>query len=211
MRGKSYGLNTPSLGILSSGNKSRNPVTIRAHRWYNDNKSIMKMAVVLVAVIVLVADIGYAQTFHKTKILNGKGKEVLVDLCFDQQSKLLTVKPEKSTIADVPYGDIEKLSYEQAAHPRMWDGAGLANIGCIGNPAVFLTCPASFGVGAVLRLTKGKNHWFYLDYKQGGAPQKLTLKLDKSEYKQVLKTAQEQTGKDVEILVSKKGKPPGKK
>jgi hypothetical protein len=210
MRGQSYRLNTPTLGILSSDNESRNPVTIRAHCCYNGSKSIMKMAVTLVAAIALVADIGHAQTFHKTKIFNGKGKEVLVDLCFDQQSKLLTVKPQKSTIADVPYGAIDKLSYEQAAHRRIMDG-GVAGIGCVDTPAGFLTCPASLGVGAVLMLTKGKNRWFYVDYQQDGAPKRLTLKLDKSEYKQVLKTAREQTGKDVEILVSKKGKSPGKK
>jgi hypothetical protein len=161
-------------------------------------------------VIASVADIGHAQTFHKTKILNGKGREVLIDLCFDQQSKLLTVKPQNSTIADVPYGAIHKLSYEQAAHRRIVDG-GVAGIGCVDTPAVFLTCPASLGVGAVLMLTKGKNRWFYVDYQQDGAPQRLTLKLDKSEYKQVLKTAHEQTGKDVEILVSQKRKSPDKK
>lgn len=178
MRGRSYRLDTPSLCILS-------------------NKSIMKMAFVLVAAVAV--DIGHAQTFHKTKMLNGKRK-VSVDLCFDEQSKLLTVKSQKSIVADVPYGVIDKLSYEQAAHHRMSDGAGAAGIGCVDTPAVFLTCPASFGVGAALMLTKGKNHWFYVNYKQDGVPQKLTLKLDKSEYEQVLKTAKNQTGKNVEML-----------
>jgi hypothetical protein len=63
-------------------------------------------------------------------------------------------------------------------------------------------------VGAALLLTKGKKHWFYVDYKQDGGPKKLALHLDKSEYQEVLKTAHEQTGKDVEILLSRKGKSP---
>jgi hypothetical protein len=171
----------------------------------------MKIAVSLVAVIASVADIGHAQTFHKTKMLNDKGKEVSVDLCFDEQSKLLTVKPHKSAVTDVPYGAIEKLSYEQTAHHRVRDGAGAMSVGCIDNPGLLLTCPASFGVGAVLMLTKGKSHWFYVDYKQDGVTKELSLKLEKREYEQVLKTARQQTGKDVEILVSQKGKSQGKK
>src|SRR5579864_4026729 len=182
MRGDSYSLNTPSFCIFS-------------------NTSVMKVAVVLVAVIALVADTGHAQTFHKTKMLNGKGREIPVDLCFDQQSKLLTVKPHKSTIADVPYGAIDRLSYEQAAHHRTMGGGGAPGIGCVGNPAGLLTCPASFGVAAVLMLTKAKNHWFYVVYKQDGGTKELALRLDKREYEQVLKTAREQTGKDVEMLV----------
>jgi len=198
MRGKSHRRNTPTLRILSSGNEGRIP------------KSILRMAIVVVGVIATVSDIGNAQTFRKTKMLNDKGKEVSVDLCFDEQSKLLKVKPLKTNVADVPYGAIEKLSYQQAAHHRVRDGGGTMGVGCIDNPALLLTCPASLGVGAVLMFTKGKNHWFYVDYKQGEASKELTLKLEKSEYEQVLKTAREQTGKDVEILVSKKGKSSGK-
>jgi vacuolar-type H+-ATPase subunit C/Vma6 len=103
------------------------------------------------------------------------------------------------------------LSYEQAAHRRLSDAGGAAGIGCVDTPAVYLTCPASFGVAAVLTFTKGKNHWFYVDYKQDGTPKELALKLDKTEYEQVLRTAHEQTGKDVEILVPQKRKSPGKK
>jgi hypothetical protein len=114
----------------------------------------MKTAIVLVAVIASMADIGNAQTFHKTKMLNGNGKEVSVDLRFDEQSKLLTVKPQKSTVADVPYGDIDKLSYEQAAHRRLKDPLGPSVIACADTPVVYFTCPASLGVGAVLMLTR---------------------------------------------------------
>src|SRR5690348_4030374 len=153
MRGKSDRPNASTLGILS-------------------NHSTVKMAVILVVAMASVADIGDAQTFHKTKMLKGKHREIPVDLCFDQQSKLLTVKPHKGTTAEVPYGAIDKLSYEQAAHRRIMDG-GAANIACVDTPAVFLTCPASFGVAAVLMFTKGKNHWFYVDYKQDGAPKEL--------------------------------------
>jgi hypothetical protein len=191
MRGNSYRPNAATLGIRFN--------------------TAMKMALILVAAIASVADIGSAQTFHKTKMLNSKGREVPVDLRFDEQSKLLTVKPRKSTIPDVPYGAIDKLSYERASHRRTKDPLGPSVIACADTPVVYLTCPTSLGVGAVLLLTKGRNHWFYVDYQQDGAPKKLALRLDKSEYEQVLKTAHDQTGKAVEILVSEKRKSPAKK
>lgn len=64
---------------------------------------------------------------------------------------------------------------------------------------------ASLGAGAIVMLTKSKNHWFYVDYKDAdGKPQDLTLKLDKNEYEMVLKTAKEMSGKEVEITTPKK-------
>ena len=55
-------------------------------------------------------------------------------------------------------------------------------------------------------LTKSKNHWLYVDYKDtDGKPKDLKLKLDKSEYRQVLETAAQQTEKHVETLASRSG------
>jgi len=57
----------------------------------------------------------------------------------------------------------------------------------------------------MLLLTKSKNHWFYVDYQDAdGKAKDLTLKLDKSEYERVLKTAKEMSGKEVEITTPKK-------
>ena len=61
-------------------------------------------------------------------------------------------------------------------------------------------------------LTKSKNHWLYVDYKDAdGKPKDITLKLDKSEYETALKTVKELSGKDVEITTPKKGEKKDKK
>lgn len=130
-----------------------------------------------------------AQTFSKTKMIDAKGKEVTVSLEFDQAG--LAVKTLKTPIADVPYASISKLSYELTSRRRVKEGA--------------VVMIASLGVGAIVMLTKSKNHWLYVDYKDAdGKPDDLTLKLDKSEYERVLKTAKELSGKEVEITTPKK-------
>jgi len=141
----------------------------------------------VVAILIMVASgVGQAQTFRKTKTIDGTGKEVPVELGFDKQTQLLTVKALAAPIAEVPFTNIEKLSYEQAARHRVKEGA--------------IVMLASFGAGGIVMLTKSKNHWLYVDYKDAGTSRALPLKLDKSEYTRVLEAAEEQTGKPVETL-----------
>ena len=131
--------------------------------------------------------IGHAQTFDKTKWIDASGKEVPVTLDFDKQGQRLTVKSLDASVAEVPYTNISKLSYEQAARHRVKEGA--------------IVMIASFGAGGIVMLTKSKSYWLYVDYKDArGNSKDLTLKLDKGEYKEALKIAKEQTGKDVERL-----------
>ncbi len=169
----------------------------------------MKVAIILIALVGSVVGIGQSQTFPNTQMLTANGKEVAVYLGFDEPRKRLTVKLHKktpftsvpgNTVADVPYSAIEKLFYGQAMRHRAKGGAGAMGVGCIDNPALLITCPASIGVGAMAMLTKGKEHWFYVEYRQEASTKNLTPRLSKSEYKQVLKTAKEQTGKDVQAL-----------
>lgn len=146
----------------------------------------LAIAILLIAV----TGISQAQTFSKTKMVDAKGKEVPVSLEF--ASAGLAVKTLKTPIAEVPYASIGKLSYELTSRRRVKEGA--------------LVMIASLGVGGIVMLTKSKSHWLYVDYKDAdGKPKDLTLKLDKGEYEQVLKTAKEMSGKDVEITTPKKG------
>ena len=47
----------------------------------------------------------------------------------------------------------------------------------------------SLGVGAVVMLTKSKNHFLTVNYQDGAAAKELILRLDKSEYRDILATA----------------------
>ena len=144
---------------------------------------------VIAMLLIAATGIVQAQTFSKTKMIDAKGKEVPVSLEFNQAE--LAVKTLKTPIAAVPYASISKLSYEMASRHRVKEGA--------------IVMIASLGVGAVVMMTKSKNHWLYVDYQDAdGKPKDLTLKLDKSEYERVLKTAKELSGKEVEITTPKK-------
>ena len=143
-----------------------------------------------IAILLIAATgVGQAQTFSKTKMVDAKGKEVPVTLEFAKTG--LAVKALKTSIAEVPYASITKLAYEKASRHRVKEGA--------------VVMIASLGVGEIVMLTKSKNHWLYVDYKDAdGKPKDLTLKLDKGEYESVLKTAKELSGKDVEVIAAKK-------
>ena len=158
----------------------------------------MKRLVYVMTAMLALLSLANAQTFHKTKMIDPKGKEVPVEVEFDTTKQSLGVKTLGQPLVDVPYSTIEKLSYERASRRRVKEGA-LVMIG-------------SLGVGGIVMLTKSKNHWFYVDYKQpDGTAKTLTLKLDKNEYERVLKIATEQTGKEVETLEPLKEQPKDKK
>lgn len=58
---------------------------------------------------------------------------------------------------------------------------------------------ASLGAGAVVMLTKSKSHYLEVDYRENAVPSSLVLRLEKKEYKEVLRTARSQTGKEIEF------------
>lgn len=148
----------------------------------------------LFALLVTLVGVSDAETFRKTKLIDPKGRELAVELGFDETAKLLTVKAAGEAIYQVPYANIEKLSYEQASRHRIREGAVVM---------IF-----SLGAGGVVMLTKEKYHWFYVDFKSpAGEARTITLKLDKTEYKTVLSAATTQTGKVVETLEPAKGGP----
>ena len=158
----------------------------------------MKRLIYVMIAMLALLNLGNAETFRKTKITDPKGKEVSVEIDFDMTRQSLLVKAAGKNLEEVPYASIEKLSYERAARRRVKEGA-LVMIG-------------SLGVGGIVMLTKSKNHWFYVDYKEpDGTAKTVTLKLDKNEYEKVLKIATEQTGKEVETLEPLKEQPKDKK
>jgi len=153
----------------------------------------MNQTFVVATVLVLAIGVGQAQSFRKTRMVDGRGRELPVELIFDKERQILTVKGLSASIAEVPYASIGTLSYEQASRRRVKEGA--------------IVMLASFGAGGVVMLTKSKNHWLYIDYKDANdKTNNVTLKLDKSEYRLILNAAEEQTGKQVETLAAQKGR-----
>ena len=58
---------------------------------------------------------------------------------------------------------------------------------------------ASLGAGAIVRLTKSKSHWLYIDYHEQSVPKSVVLRMDKNDYKKILEAVKTHTGKEVEM------------
>jgi len=124
--------------------------------------------------------------FRKSKMIDSKQKQVKVDVMFQETAKKMVVRHSLGVVHEISYDAIDKLSYDFSKHRRVKQGA--------------IVMIASLGAGAVVMLTKSKNHWLYIDHRKDGAAQTLTLKLDKGEYETVLAAASAHTGKRVERL-----------
>lgn len=123
--------------------------------------------------------------FRRTKLADAKGKEADAELIFRVDARLMQLRVSNRTVAEIPYGDVDKLSYDYTKHHRVKEGA--------------IVMIASIGTGAIVMLTKSKSHYLEIDYHEGAAPSALVLRLDKKEYKGVLRTARDQTGKQIEF------------
>jgi hypothetical protein len=149
----------------------------------------------LTALSLLIAVTSFAAAedvvFHRTQVVDGKNHEAKAELVFSPTARILSVRVVDRVVAEVPYDHIDKISYEYSKHHRVKQGA--------------IIMAASLGAGSIVMLTKSKSHWLYVDYKDNGAPKTLVVRMDKKEYKDILTTAREQTGKEVAVSESKKG------
>ena len=122
--------------------------------------------------------------YKKSKIVDVKQKETKADLIFNRETDSVVVEVADKVIYEIPYKAIDKVAYDFSKKRRVKEGA--------------LVRIASLGAGAVVMLTKSKKHWLYIDYKEEDVPKEFVLRLDKKEYNNVLLTAQEEIGKEIE-------------
>jgi hypothetical protein len=137
--------------------------------------------------IVCAAASGWADdnTFHRIEVPDAKGRQIKAQLTFDDGKKAVEVQPIKGDTVSIPYGEIDKCSYEYTQHHRI-------------NEGTIATAPV--GVGAVLMFTKSKSHWLEIDYHNDGGNRAFVLRMDKHEYIQILDALKAHTGIDAEIL-----------
>jgi hypothetical protein len=86
-------------------------------------------------------------------------------------------------LASIPYGSLDKLSYEYTKKHRIASGAVIM---------VF-----SLGAGAVVMLTKSKSNWLYIDFHEQDAKKTFVLKLEKKDLQKIFDAAKTHTGKEV--------------
>lgn len=146
----------------------------------------LRYACSLLLASAMVASAG-EMAFRKTKLADVKGKQANADLVFNDVTKAMIVNVAGDhNIATIPYESIDKLSYEFSKQHRIKQGA--------------IVMVASLGAGAIVMLTKSKSHWLTIEYREANVPKTLVLRLDKSEYKEVLAIARTATGKEIAFV-----------
>jgi hypothetical protein len=137
--------------------------------------------------IVCAASLGWADdnSFRRVEVFDQKGRQIKAVLTFDDPNKTVEVQPVKGNAVSIPYGQIDKCSYEYTQHHRI-------------NEGTIATAPV--GVGAVLMFTKSKSHWLEIDYHDDGGNRAFVLRMDKHDYISILDALKAHTGIDAEIL-----------
>lgn len=88
---------------------------------------------------------------------------------------------DKEEVVTIPTSAITEISYGQDVHRRVGAAIGLALV--------------SFGIGALMALTKSKKHYVGLTWQDGDKKGGLAMQCDKNEYRGVLNGLEGVTGK----------------
>jgi hypothetical protein len=105
----------------------------------------------------------------------GDGVKLVLD-----QDRVRFVKDGKEVVV-VPASAITEVSYGQDVHRRVGAAIGLAVV--------------SFGIGALMALTKSKKHFVGLTWADGDKKGGLAMQCDKNEYRGILAALEGITGK----------------
>jgi hypothetical protein len=143
------------------------------------------IAVLLLILAVATLSIADETSFNRVAAPDSKGRLTKAVLTFSDDHKAIEVHPAKGATVSIPYGEIDKFSYEYTKKHR------------INEESIFT---AAVGVGAVVMLTKSKSHWLQIDYHEGELPKSFVLRMDKHEYIRILDAVKAHTGKDAEVL-----------
>jgi len=114
-----------------------------------------------------------------------KGRLIKAVLTFDDAQKTVQVQPAKGSAVGIPYGQIDRCSYEFTKKHRV-------------NEATIATAP--IGVGVVMMFTKSRSHWLEINYHDQERPHTFVLRMDKHNYIRILDALKAHTGIDAEIL-----------
>jgi hypothetical protein len=88
---------------------------------------------------------------------------------------------DSSDVLDIPASSVTEISYGQDVHRRVGAAIGLAAV--------------SFGVGALMALTKSKKHFIGITWDDAGKKGGMAFQADKSDYRGLLAGLEGITGK----------------
>jgi hypothetical protein len=103
------------------------------------------------------------------------------DFRINPSGTTITLTRGKEDVASIPAASITEISYGQDVHRRIGAAIGLAVI--------------SFGVGALMALTKSKKHFIGLTWATGDVKGGFAMQCDKNDYRGLLAALEGLTGK----------------
>jgi hypothetical protein len=97
------------------------------------------------------------------------------------ESNRIRFKSKKAELITIPASSVTEISYGQDVHRRVGAAIGLALV--------------SFGIGALMALTKSKKHFVGLTWADGDQKGGFAIQCDKSDYRGILAGLEGVTGK----------------
>jgi len=97
------------------------------------------------------------------------------------ESNRIRFKSKKAELIAIPASSVTEISYGQDVHRRVGAAIGLALV--------------SFGIGALMALTKSKKHFVGLTWADGDQKGGFAIQCDKSDYRGILAGLEGVTGK----------------
>ncbi len=132
----------------------------------------------LVPTVAFAADNSYKVAYDGGSIQSvksGSSAEFAID-----QTQVRLVKDKKDLVT-VPSSSITEISYGQDVHRRVGAAIGLAVV--------------SFGIGALMALSKSKKHFVGITYANGDQKGGFVMQCDKNDYRGILMALEGITGK----------------
>jgi len=124
------------------------------------------------------AQTGYKVTYDGGSLTDTKsGTGLKLKIAQDK----ITFVQDKNEVVSIPTTAITEISYGQDVHRRVGAAIGLAIV--------------SFGIGALMALTKSKKHYVGLTWADGDKKGGLAIQCDKNEYRGILAALEGVTGK----------------
>jgi CxxC motif-containing protein (DUF1111 family) len=141
-----------------------------------------KMLVVVlcfaVPVMVLAGENSYKVTYDGGSLPDRKAG---TDMKLFIESNQIRLVKDKTEVITIPASAVTEISYGQDVHRRVGAAIGLAIV--------------SFGIGALMALTKSKKHYVGLTWADGDKKGGFAMQCDKNDYRGVLAGLEGITGK----------------
>ena len=123
-------------------------------------------------------DAGFAVKYDGGSIADLKAG---TDLRINPAGTTITLSKGKQELLSIPVASVADISYGQDVHRRVGAAIGLAVV--------------SFGIGALMALTKSKKHFIGLTWATGDVKGGFAMQCDKNDYRGLLAALEGLTGK----------------